>query len=363
VYGAEQVLLDLCAEMRELGHSPVIASIGAGTCSEKPLERAARERTLDVIAVRMAPGPNPRGALRLARLARDAAADLIHTHGYKGDILLGFLPRSWRPVPLVATVHGYTDVDWTSRMALYSRLDRLALKRFDRVVLVHEAMSQTAGLNRLKAPLVRVVENGIPISRQEEVSKAALDPAIVRFCHNRPLIVGAIGRLSKEKGFDILLRAASEVLRQTGAGGFVIFGDGPERSSLEQLSRELGLAEHVLLPGYRGEARKYLGLFHVFVLPSRTEGLPITLLEAMSASVPIIATKVGGVPRVLDDGLGGVLVEPNDASGLAEAIMTLLENHESAAALVAHSRAQVDARFSSRAMAVRYLDVYREMLS
>lgn len=360
VYGAEQVVLDLCCELRSLGQVPLIASIGDTRCGEKPLERSARERGLEVRPLRMVPGPNPWGARSLVHLARDEAADVIHTHGYKGDILLGFLPRRWRPIPLVATVHGYTDVSWLNRMALYRRMDRLALRCADRVVLVHHGMTQQARLNRLSDRHWRVIENGIGIADPPTPART-LDPDVVRFCEDRPLVIGAVGRLSKEKGFDILLRSVAEVFQRDDRAVLLILGEGTERPALEGLSASLGLAGRVLMPGFRSHARDYFGLFRVFVLPSWKEGLPITLLEAMQGGVPVVATKVGGVPHVLDGGRGGILVECGDSRALAKGIQRCLDDSAFALRLAAHSRAQMAARFSSKAMAIRYLDLYREV--
>ncbi|HXH05811.1 MAG TPA: glycosyltransferase family 4 protein, partial [Vicinamibacterales bacterium] len=112
---------------------------------------------------------------------------------------------------------------------------------------------------------------------------------------------------------------------------------------------------------YRADARRYMRLFDVFLLPSLTEGLPVTLLEAMQAGVPIVATRVGGVPAVLDEGRGGLLVAPGDAASLAAAIRRCLADRDLAAALAAHARRQVAVRFTSRAMAERYLELYREL--
>lgn len=362
VYGAESVILDLCTELRGMGQLPVIASIGDTHCDEKPIERAARERGFEIRAVRMEPGPNPRGAFTLLRLAKDEGADVIHTHGYKSNILLSFLPKRWRFAPLVMTVHGYTDVTMLDRMALYNRLDRLALRRADRVVLVHQGMAAKSGLSRPYDPRWRVIENGIHTGNPSE-STGDLDPQILRLCEGRSLVIGAVGRLSREKGFDILVRAAAETLRRDERAVLLILGEGAERPALERLSARLGVADRVLMPGYRSRAKDYFPLFHLFVLPSLTEGLPITLLEAMHAGVPIVATRVGGVADVLDHGRGGVLVQPGDSRVLAEAIRRCVDDRAFASGLAEHSKIRSSAWFSSQAMAQRYLELYREVVS
>ncbi|MPZ18415.1 MAG: glycosyltransferase [Luteitalea sp.] len=366
LYGAERVLLELAVEQQKLNHIPTIVSIGSPGCGEKPVERAARERGLPVRIVRMLPGPNLRGALQVLHLARDEAADVLHSHGYKGDILLGFLPRRLRSIPLVATVHGYTDVSGLSRMWLYHRVDRLALRCADRVVLVHRGMTATRGLNRLHDRRWRVIENGIPQAAPVSSASSAdtssfVDDDIVRFCKSGSVVIGAIGRLSREKGFDLMLRAVGQIARDRDDVVVLILGEGRQRAPLERHARDLGLGDRVLMPGYRSNAKDYLRLFDVFVLPSLTEGLPIVLLEAMQAAVPIVASRVGGVPNVLDEGRGGLLVEPGDSSALARAILRCIDDRALASQLAEYSLTQSSSRFSSRVMAELYLELYLEL--
>lgn len=361
VYGAESVMLDLCSELRRLGQMPVIASIGDPSCDDKPVEHAARARSLLVRAVRMTRGPSLRGALQLLHLAHAERADIIHTHSYKGNILLGFLPKRWRSAPLVATVHGYTDVSLLDRVALYSRVDRVALRRADRVVLVHEGLATKPGLNHLDDARWRVIENGIQAAETSEPARP-LDQQILRMCSGRSLVIGAVGRLSPEKGFDILLRAMSEVLPNYDSAVVLILGEGAERAALERLSIRLGIADRVLMPGYMSDGKAYFRLFDLFVLPSLTEGLPITVLEAMQAGVPVVATKVGGVPQALDEGQGGLLVEPGDPHALAEAIRRCVDDRPLALRRAAHSKTRSSTRFSSEAMATRYLELYHEVV-
>jgi len=359
-YGAEAVLLGLCAELQRQRHAPFIVSIGPPGCGERPIEQIARSRSIEVHPIRMVPGPNPRGAARLLRLARHERADILHTHGYKGDILLGFIPARWRPAPLVTTVHGYTDVSWFDRVAIYNRLDRLALRRADRVVLVHHGMTQTPGLNRLDDPRWRVIENGIA-GLDDRGDEGHVDPDVIARTAGRHPVIGAIGRLSPEKGFDTLIRAFREILRSYPEGRLLILGEGPERDALERLAAQLAISDNVLMPGYRPDGRRYLRLFDVFVLPSHSEGLPMTILEAMQAATPIVASRVGGVPAVLAEGKGGLLTTPGDEAGLVKAIDTVLHADEDTVRMQTFSRERVLARYSSAAMAQRYVELYDEL--
>lgn len=361
VFGAETMLLALAAEQRKLGLSPTICSIGLPGVAEKPLEREARRRGLDAQVFRMHPGPNPAGAARLLRFARRERADILHSHGYKGDILTAFIPHLLRRVPIVATVHGYTRAGSKGRMALYEWLDRRALARVERVVLVHDSMRESFREARAGDERWVVIENGVPAPDMDP-SPAPLDEAIVRFCRRGP-VVGAVGRLSREKAFLDLLSA----FRVLVAGGLdlrlLILGEGYERDSLEAAVASWGLQDRVLMPGYVHGAGRYLPLLDVFVLPSLTEGLPMVVLEAMQVGVAVVATRVGGVPTLLQEGRGGLLVASGKPDELARAIRSILDDPALSKRLTEASRRDFVERFSSTRMAARYLDVYRQVVA
>lgn len=352
LYGAEIMLLNLAAEQAAMGLEPVIASIGEPRIGEKPLETEATRRGLRVERFRMRPGPNIAGAFRVLRFAWHEGCDVLHSHGYKGNILFGFMPRAVRRVPMVATLHGWTWTGGMDRMGLYEWLDRLSLRFVDAVVMVNGAMRQ-----KIDLPSVHVVPNGIPLIGEADRRAAPLDPRIVEFCRGG-ITLGAIGRLSPEKGFDILLDAVREVAEHHPDIRLVILGEGESRGGLEAKIRELGLTERVLLPGYVPDAGCYLPLFRVFVLSSLTEGLPMVILEAMQAGVPIVATRVGGVPEVLQEGEAGVLVPAPSAGDLATGIKHIIADEAGARDMAAVARQRLEANYSAIAMAQKYQGIY-----
>lgn len=358
MYGAEAVLLELAAGQERLGHPASIASIGIHGCSNKPLEVAAERRGLTVHRVRMADGPNPSGGWGLIQLARRERVDILHSHGYKSDILLGFVPSRLRRLPLVSTVHGFTSTGGVSRLALYRWLDLRALRRCDRVVLVHHGMTQGMGFDRLGDPRWRVIENGIS---HDAVIPPADDDPIVQFCRCGGPVVGAVGRLSPEKGFHHLLVAFQRLVEAGSNARLIILGEGPERRRLERMVAKAELNARILLPGF-ADARRYLPLFNVFVLPSLTEGLPIALLEAMHAGVPIVASRTGGVPAVLEGGACGILVQPGDVVDLSAALEGMLADRAGAVALAGRARLAVRERYSSARMVDQYVELYSELI-
>ncbi len=174
----------------------------------------------------------------------------------------------------------------------------------------------------------------------------------------RPLI-GTTARLDHQKGLDVLLHA----LPALPGVDVEIVGDGPEREALMALARENGVAERVTFAGWSEQARDWLGRWDAFVLPSRFEGLPLAILDAMLAELPVVATDVGSVSEAVQDGVTGLLVRPDDPQALAAALRRVLDDPELARGLGHRARAAALERFTARAAARRYEALYAELLA
>lgn len=362
LYGAEMVLLNLVEEQIKQGLNTEIASIGSKGTDEKPIESAAIQKNLPVRAFRMAPGPNPIGMMRVLRYARQTNVDILHSHGYKGNVAFGLIPRAMRQTPMVSTVHGYTSHRGFSKNRIYELMDLFSLRFIDHVVLVNRGMLASPRLKALRRSRLSVIDNGIALNSTINTmgGEPSLDANIVKFCKDGVLL-GSIGRLSREKGYDLLLKACAK-LRQGGVDAkVIIIGEGYARKELDELIKFLDLHEAVFLPGYRQNAARYMSLFDVYVISSHTEGLPMTLLEAMSAGTPIIATTVGGIPNVLDQGRCGVLVPPDNADAIAEAVQHINRNPDIARRMTKMGLERVSTLYSSHSTAIDYLALYRNM--
>ena len=367
LYGAEVMLLALVEEQIKSGHQPVIASIGEKLIEPKPLEVAARQKGFEVEVFQMFPGPNVAGAIKILRYAWRNHFDIIHSHGYKSNVLFGFLPRKFRKLPMVSTLHGYTSINGFSKGRLYEWLDSIGLRFIDEVVLVNRGMLRHPRINRLKSGKFRVVDNGIPIEEPADQIKGVsnqagdashpTDAIINDFCR-KGFTIGSIGRLSREKGFELLIDALCRVKERGIDAGLVIIGDGNLKRKLTDYANERGVADKVLMPGYRRDACRFMPLFSVFAISSYTEGLPITLLEAMRARVPVVATAVGGIPEVLDSGKVGCLVKMGCAGELAAGIMKLHDEPALSAALSERAYKRLMIHYSSVAMAEKYHKIY-----
>jgi glycosyltransferase involved in cell wall biosynthesis len=197
---------------------------------------------------------------------------------------------------------------------------------------------------------IAVVPNGIPDlpapSGRDVRADLGLPP-------DRPLAL-ALGRLDRQKGFDVLIESAGRMPDVT----VVIAGEGDERGSLEALARRHGVDDRVVLPGFRSDVPDLVAAADVAVFPSRFEGSPLSVIECMASGAAIVATRVGGVPELLDDGVHGILVPPEDRAALAGAVMRLVGDEERRAKLGAGARERQRAEFGIDAMLDRLLELY-----
>lgn len=262
---------------------------------------------------------------------------LLHTHGYQADVLGVRAARAAKSVVL-ATNHGYAGGDLKNRF--YEWLDRRALRRMSTVIAVSSRNAE-----RLRAwghPDERLVvipngwRPGPAMSREAARAALAVAPGAN--------VIGWIGRISHEKGLDQLLDAVK--LLPPRSAEIVIIGDGPSRAAAEAQAAALGIAESLRFVGARADAAALCAAFDVLAISSRTEGLPMVLLEATAAGVPIVSFAVGGIPEVLDAS-SAWLVTPGDATAMAESLRSALADAESRRARLEVARRLLDARLGA----------------
>lgn len=281
-----------------------------------------------------------------------------HGHDYKTNALGLILKRFW-PMRLVTTVHGW--VQHTRRTPLYYRIDQLCLPRYERVICVSDDLLEACLAAGVPAKNCVLLENGIDSAeyarqRTTAEAKAALGLPTSGF------VIGAVGRLSGEKGFDVLIRSTHTLVSRGLDVRLVIVGEGHERANLEQLARELNLSDRVRLPGWQADVRPYFEAMDVFALSSLREGLPNVLLEAMALEVPVVSTRVNGVPRLVQDGRNGFLVNAADLEGLTTALTGLLKNEGLRDLFRAAGRRTVETRYSFATRMQRLKRLYDELL-
>lgn len=255
---------------------------------------------------------------------------------------------------IIATEHLFVDVPWRRSV----QVEQWLAKRMDRYIAVSHAMArQLRESLALPADKLQVVHNGIPLSPVYRVSQPDHDRHLINGRHG-PIVL-TVARLHPQKGLRYLIAAAARVPQAT----FVLAGDGPERRALETQVAELGLGERVIFLGHRQDIPHLLAGCDLFVLPSLFEGLPLSILEAMAAGKPVIATAVGGTGEAVTHGVTGLLVPASDPAALAEAIQTLLADPSRARRLAAAGQVRVQQEFSAETMVQRVTHIYTEILA
>lgn len=256
----------------------------------------------------------------LSALVARLQPGVVHTHGYRADVIGGVVARAHH-VPTVSTVHGFTGGGRRNR--IYERVQTFALRRADAVIAVSAPLVQRLADDGVPRHKIHCIPNGFaplvhPVTRAAARHRLGIG--------TDTLVAGWVGRLSKEKGADVMLDALAE---SDPRWHLSIIGEGDELVHLRQHAERLRISDRIAWHGPIANAASLFAAFDAFVLSSRTEGTPVTLLEAMSAGVPIVATRVGGVPDIV--GPSHVLLVPPEQPGMIAHALSELERDPSAA--------------------------------
>jgi glycosyltransferase involved in cell wall biosynthesis len=295
---------------------------------------------------------------QLLNLCRRNKVAIWHGHDYKSNLLGVLLARFW-PMKLLTTVHGW--VHHTNRTTLYYALDRFCLPRYERVLAVSEDLHQRCLEIGVPPGRCLLIENAIDT---EEFQRKFSVPEAKQHLGLRQdtCLIGAAGRLSPEKGFDVLIRALA-ALRSRGLDVAVLLvGEGEQRQLLEALAESLGCRSHLHLAGFHADIRPYYQAMDLFALSSLREGLPNVVLEAMALEVPVVATRIAGVPRVIDEGRNGLLVAPGSVEELADALVRLIQDVPLRQRFSHAGRQTIEERYSFAQRMQKIAAIYDEML-
>ncbi len=280
----------------------------------------------------------------LATICRRERVAIWHGHDYKSN-LIGLLLRRKHAMRLVTTVHGWVKHTW--RTPIYYGVDRFCLRRYERVLCVSEDLRELCLACGVPESRCVLIENGVD-TRDFARTMTREDAKRQLGIPSDRLVVGAIGRLSAEKAFDLLIRAADRLLESGFDLELLIAGDGDEATRLQGLIDDLGRSDRIRLLGFRSHARALYQAMDVFALSSLREGLPNVLLEAMAMEVPVVATRIAGIPRLIRDRENGLLVEAGSDGALAGALARLLSDAGLRAVLRDAGRRSVEQRVQLR---------------
>lgn len=308
--GAESVVVALAAAVNRRTHAVILNQTAGAGAPPFPLVEQLRRRGVAVEELRCGRRQYRAEIRAVEQHLAGVGARLVHTHGYHGT-WVGYHAAKRLGIPTVATVHGYLTRSLKER--LYNFVDRQLLRRVSAVIAVSTGIRDQLISSGIAPAKVHLIQNGLASSapattRAQARTELGLSDA--------EAVIGWIGRLSREKGPDLFLRA----LALSGSTRGVIVGEGPEKERLTQLSHALGLAQNhrVIFAGYRPEASGLLPAFDALALTSRMEGTPMVILEAVAAGTPIVAFAIGGIPDLLDNDTAW-LVPSEDVAALGAA--------------------------------------------
>jgi glycosyltransferase involved in cell wall biosynthesis len=300
-----------------------------------------------VTALDEPPGLRPGMIDRLRRLLRQWKADIVHTHNTKPLLYAGPAARLAGVPVLVHTAHGQRY--GSSRLHTWMFVQ--ACRTADRVVCVSHDGARLRLCEGIPANKTCTIWNGIDVSRFSYHGPNPDGPAVL------------VARLVPEKSVETLLRATSVVVRSASSFRLEIAGDGPQSEALKQLAHELGIWRQVVFLGEVGEIGELLKRARMFVLPSLTEGISISLLEAMAQGLPVVATGVGGTLEVVADGRSGLLVPPAEPAPLASAMLKIWSDLELSRKMGAAGRQRVEQDFNVAITTGKYESLYQELIS
>ncbi len=360
--GSEQVLYDLIHGLDKERFRPVLCCLyDLGELGEQ-LRAEGCDTYQDLIRSKY----DPSNVFKIASVLRRERADILYVTDAFHNMVVGRLAAFLGGAPL--TVIGFHSFDRLIRMTVRRRsrllqlklADMLLLPCFDRAIALAETHKQyLATVKHIPESKITVIYNGIDLGKFPQT----VDPRQVKRSLSIPEgahVVGIVAGLRRWKSHDVFLAAAALVRREAPDTYFVIAGDGRERGKLERLAQDLNLTDHVRFLGVVDNVPTLLHAFDVSVLSSVHEAFPITLLEAMAVARPVVATDVGSVSEIVEDGVNGFLVPPRAPDQLAQAMLRVLKQPELAKQFGEAGRKKVEQQFTVGPMVRRYESAFMD---
>jgi glycosyltransferase involved in cell wall biosynthesis len=367
--GPAQHVILLTAALRRMGWETALITGRVDPDEGDMGDLAGRAGVEPVVIDSMRNGAGPLADLRtllsLYRLFRRERPALVHLHLLKAR-LLGGLAARWAGVPVVVeTFHGTLLAGYysTPMTRMLAWLERWLARRMDAVVAVSPAVARELAAARIGSDArVHVIPLGLDLERFRAGAARPTLRQTLGLPGDAPL-VGTVGRLVPIKGMDAFIDAAAQIRRSLPAAHFVIVGDGALRAGLERRARDAGLGGQVHFLGWRRDLEELYPDLDLIMLTSLNEGTPVSIIEAMATGRAVVATRVGGVLDVVEDGVTGVLAPPRDPGALAAAAVALLADPERRRRMGEAARSAVSSRYGVSRLAEQMDTLYRGLLA
>jgi glycosyltransferase involved in cell wall biosynthesis len=301
---------------------------------------------------------------KLIDLLKDENIDIVHSHRTKENVLAAGLKNKGIAKKLVKTVHGLGEPfkGWKRlKTSVTSSMDNSYTRRyFDMIHVVSDDIRRSLE-TRFGADRLITIHNAV----DEELLTVPADGGKIRNelgIDAEDFLMGTAGRMVPVKGYDMLLKAARIIVDKNSRIKFLLAGDGPLKLELEKMAENMGLAENVKFVGFRDDIIDFLDSLDIFIMTSYHEGIPVVLLEAMALSRPIVATGVGGILEVIEDGKSGILATPSDHVGFAEKCLGLMSEEDLRKSLGQGAKERIKTDFSSAVQKEKIHKLYHQLM-
>jgi glycosyltransferase involved in cell wall biosynthesis len=348
LYGAERWILALMRAMDTSKFRSTLINLVDTDEERSAVVQAAEQRGLEAIDFVTGGKFNLFAAVRLARWVKEQQVDIIHGHGFKSD-LLGLLTAKLAGCRVMTTPHGWS-MEKDKKLQLYEKLDRFSFRFMDMVCPLSPELLN--GLTSTVEPeKLKLIFNGVDI---DEIKEATPRERTYPDCYT----IGYIGQLIERKDMPTLITAFHLLTKEREKIRLIILGDGAKRVELQEQCMQLGIADNVDFLGFRPDAASWLKTFDLFVLPSRLEGIPRCIMEALAATIPVVITDIPGNRDLVTHKDSGLLYQVGDSKQLAECMAFMIEHPAEAREMAVRGNRKVEEEYSNRKMASEYAAVY-----
>lgn len=357
IFGGERVILGLGKTLDRSRFDVSLLCMRRGNVRSDPLIREAEKQGIRVFPLDVRSRFDMSAIRAMRRIFVDNKIDLFHSHDFKSDFYALAASRKLG-IRRVATAHGSTRDSLMKRAYLFLD-ERIVFRFFTHIIAVSEELVEQLKGKGLGANRVSLVENGLDLDSL--YSGEPLDLQLPIPAGSR--VFSVVGRLFPDKGHRIFIEAFARLRNDYPEAIGLIVGDGPERESIERQVRALGIEKRVLLLGVRSDMGNIYRHSDFLIIPSLREGLPYVLLEAMAMKVPVLATRVGQIPKLVEESKIGCLVPPGDAAALSQGMRQLLEMGREVDTWAEKARLLVEKKYSVESMTRQVEQIYQRVLA